>query len=367
MQAYEARPGTLPWLMSVRGYILAALVVALLGPAVATADVSSELSHANGQADALRGQIEHDSAAAAQFQPRLDDLQQRLTGLQSSLDVQQAELATTQDDLRTARMNLVRLRIELAHDRQLLADQLIAQYKDPTPNLVTVVLNAHGFADLIETTRSLSQVAHHNAEITRQVGTAKQQVAGETVRLSGLERQQAAQTAAVLSERDQVAAIREQVLQQQSHYTASRDRARAELAKVQARRDALAKRLSALQAQAGGYSGPVSITGGYSAGAYGFFPAPGTNYTVGDEPEIASRLGALGKALHLHLIGLSGYRTPEHSVEVGGFPNDPHTRGEASDTPGVEGVPEATLNQFGLTRPFGGAAEADHIQLVGSI
>jgi hypothetical protein len=51
---------------------------------------------------------------------------------------------------------------------------------------------------------------------------------------------------------------------------------------------------------------------------------------------------------------------------VGGFPNDPHTRGQASDTPGVEGVPEATLNRFGLTRPFGGAAEANHIQLVGS-
>jgi hypothetical protein len=26
-------------------------------------------------------------------------------------------------------------------------------------------------------------------------------------------------------------------------------------------------------------------------------------------------------------------------------------------------VPEATLRRFGLTRPFGGAREADHIQL----
>jgi Peptidase M15 len=98
-------------------------------------------------------------------------------------------------------------------------------------------------------------------------------------------------------------------------------------------------------------------------GLYGFFPAPGTNYAVGEEPEIAARLDRLGKALHLHLIGISGYRTPQHSVEVGGFANDPHTRGEASDTPGVEGVPEATLLQFGLTRPFPGPAEADHIQL----
>jgi uncharacterized protein YcbK (DUF882 family) len=77
---------------------------------------------------------------------------------------------------------------------------------------------------------------------------------------------------------------------------------------------------------------------------------------------LAARLDALGRALHLHLIGISGYRSPQHSVEVGGFANDPHTQGMASDTPGVEGVPEATLLRFCLTRPFLGAHEADHIQ-----
>jgi len=100
-----------------------------------------------------------------------------------------------------------------------------------------------------------------------------------------------------------------------------------------------------------------------SGGSYGFFPAAGKNYSVGEEPQIAERLDALGRALHLHLIGISGYRTPQHSVAVGGSANDPHTHGEASDTPGVEGVSEATLRRFGLTRPFAGAAEADHIQL----
>lgn len=98
-------------------------------------------------------------------------------------------------------------------------------------------------------------------------------------------------------------------------------------------------------------------------GQYGFFPTSTTNYTHGKEPEIAARLDALGKALHLHLVGLSGYRTPQHSVAVGGYANDPHTRGEAMDTPGVEGVPESVLRRFGLTRPFPGASEADHIQL----
>lgn len=108
--------------------------------------------------------------------------------------------------------------------------------------------------------------------------------------------------------------------------------------------------------------------GAYAPGfASGFFPAPGTNYSVGDEPEIARRLERLAKALGLDLTGISGYRTPQHSVEVGGFANDPHTRGQASDTPGIEGVPESVLERFGLTRPFSGAREADHIQLLGSV
>ena len=101
-------------------------------------------------------------------------------------------------------------------------------------------------------------------------------------------------------------------------------------------------------------------------GPYGFFQAAGTNYSVNQEPIIAARLDQLGKALQLHLIGVSGYRTPQHSVEVGGFADDPHTRGMASDTPGVEGVPESTLEQFCLTRPFPGAHEADHIQEAGT-
>jgi hypothetical protein len=45
------------------------------------------------------------------------------------------------------------------------------------------------------------------------------------------------------------------------------------------------------------------------------------------------------------------------------MPMTPTPWGEASDTPGIEGVPEATLLRFGLTRPFPGPAEADHIQL----
>ncbi len=353
--------------MRLRHAAVLLLACALSGASVAAADVQSQLDQATSGANRLRDQIHQDDQGIQRYQPRLDDLQERLSGLESSLSVQQTQLSAVQGDLRDARERLTRLRLTLKTDRAALSRQLVAQYKDPSPNLVTVVLNARGFKDLLETTRSLSNVARQNAEITKRVGVARTDVAAREHDLEGLERRQAAQTAAVLSERDQVAQIRETVLQRQSKFVQSKTGAKAKLAKLERTRHDLQQRLTDLQAQAAGYSGPVpNITGGYEAhtGTYGFFPAAGTNYSVGDEPTLAAKLDVLGRALHLHLIGLSGYRSPSHSVEVGGFPNDPHTRGEASDTPGVEGVPEATLNRFGLTRPFGGAAEADHIQLV---
>ena len=203
----------------------------------------------------------------------------------------------------------------------------------------------------------MSRVAHEKA-----------QVALEEKRLSEARARQQRVTSALLVERDQVARLQLSVLERERATARDRARKQTQLRKVRRQLAALEARAAAAQRASFAIAAPAGARftgGGFAAhaGNYGFFPAPGTNYSVGEEPEIAARLDALGKALGLHLIGISGYRTPQHSVEVGGFADDPHTRGEASDTPGVEGVPEQTLLRFGLTRPFGGAAEADHIQL----
>jgi hypothetical protein len=175
----------------------------------------------------------------------------------------------------------------------------------------------------------------------------------------------------VLDERDTIAQLRLSIVNRRLATARDRSAKRARLASLQktlSRESAALEREAAAAGTAFGPTGGAAPSGCINApyvphgGEFGFFPAAGTNYAVGEEPVIAARLDALGRALQLHLIGISGYRTPQHSVEVGGFADDPHTRGIASDTPGVEGVPEVTLEQFCLTRPFGGAREADHIQ-----
>ena len=63
----------------------------------------------------------------------------------------------------------------------------------------------------------------------------------------------------------------------------------------------------------------------------GFVADPGTQQTQGQLPVITADLNALAHALGVTIYGISGYRSPAHSVAVGGSANDPHTKGEAED------------------------------------
>ncbi len=113
-----------------------------------------------------------------------------------------------------------------------------------------------------------------------------------------------------------------------------------------------------------------------SSGGPGFVADPGTSQTEGQLPQITTALNALGKALGVTIYGISGYRTPAHSVAVGGYADDPHTKGEAEDI-GVNSllrssaaqISEAALARFGLYRPFDPSDTADntevnHVQLI---
>jgi Peptidase M15 len=108
----------------------------------------------------------------------------------------------------------------------------------------------------------------------------------------------------------------------------------------------------------------------------GFTADPGTSQTEGQLPEITAQLSAVGKALGVTIYGISGYRTPAHSVAVGGYADDPHTKGEAEDI-GVNSllrssaaqISEAELAEFGLYRPFDPSddpnnPEVNHVQLI---
>jgi peptidoglycan hydrolase CwlO-like protein len=335
--------------------------------------LESQISSSQSHEGELRSGIGADTHQIEGFQGNIDDLQTRLDALESSLDTERSLLASLKSQLHAARVHLASLQVTLGRDRKVLVAQLIASYESPPPDIATVVLQAHGFADLIERLDDLQAISRENAGATVHVAEEQKAVTAQATRLATLEASHARETSAVLVQRDEVSQLRLALVDRQLEFIKARDRKSSELGTLQSHKQSLEHELSKLavselaaEGVVNAYTGPVGDFTATPQGEYGFFQASGTDYSVGEEPTLVAHLNALGIALHLHLIGISGYRSPEHSVEVGGFADDPHTRGEASDTPGVEGVPQATLARFGLIRPFPGPAEADHIQLLGS-
>jgi peptidoglycan hydrolase CwlO-like protein len=351
--------------------LLAAVAVAVTGGS-SSASLIDRYQSGQQRASQLRSRLRAENQQIDGFQGSISSLQSRLTVVQSSVTTQEQLLGTVSDELGRARKRLVTLRAEYTHDRQTLAQQLLARYESPPPTIVNVVVDSAGFNDLVNGIRDLTAVERQNVVTTRNVAAARLAVQAQTVRLAKVQARRRRATAAVLAERDDIAQLKVAIVAKEIRAQNAKNTTSDSLSVLHKR---LVHEAAVLDAQAarartlssgGAVAPPAGCTNGPfvpHGGEFGFFQGPGTNYSVNQEPIIAARLDQLGKALQLHLTGISGYRSPEHSVAVGGFANDPHTRGEASDTPGVEGVPESTLNQFCLTRPFGGAAEADHIQL----
>ncbi len=356
---------------------IAAGLLASPGPARASiAAVQQRLSGEQSRNGALRQGIGRDTNEIDTFQGNIDALQSRLGPLDSNLMAQDHQLSGLQSSLSAARARMSALAAQLLAGRHALAAQLIANYENGPPSVAEVILQSQGFVQMLEQVRDVKLLLEGNAQTLRTVAADRRALAAQAARLAPLEASQALATDRAFAQRNEVARLKLAVVQRQLVFVRARDRRSAQLSSLTASEQALNSELAKLALEAAAQDGPLPAgTPGLAGnvppyeshpGPYGFFPAPGTNYTVNEEPELEARLDALGRDLHLTLIGISGYRTPAHSVAVGGFADDPHTRGEASDTPGVEGVPESILAQFGLERPFPGAREADHIQLLGS-
>src|SRR3954465_9676563 len=154
--------------------------------------LTTELSHYSARIQVLRGDI--------------GELQQRQDRVQVSLNAKQAELTQIADRHQVVQDRLTRLRAKLVAGRQLLAQRLVALYKDEQPDMVTVVLEAHGFTDLLDRSDFIQRISDQNEQIVTRVRGLTHQVGVETKRLIGLEAQARTARNQILVQRNQIAA-----------------------------------------------------------------------------------------------------------------------------------------------------------------
>ncbi len=166
------------------------------------------------------------------LQGEISGTQQRLRVVQTELDGARTELLEVRDDLEVARDRLARARAELKQGRQALADRLVELYKADQPDALTVVLEADGFADLLERTEFLERISDQDREIVARVKVLKARAQKSEGLLAKLEdrKQTAAET--ILARRDDIASTRDRLASAQGELRSERNGRRAVLAGV---------------------------------------------------------------------------------------------------------------------------------------
>ena len=200
--------------------IVLALVALALGaaaspPAAAQSetDLRSRIERSREREHALAGAVGRLGELAGRAGREIAIVQGRLAEVEGDLASAEAELASTRDRLFTGRRRLLRLQERHAEGRDLLAAQLVAEYKADPPDIVSIVLDATSWADLIERMVFADRIRERNAEIVARVRDARvrtRHLASTLGRLAATRREAAqaiaARRAALASMRDGLAA-----------------------------------------------------------------------------------------------------------------------------------------------------------------
>jgi hypothetical protein len=221
---------------------VAATILATAGPA--GADLSSRINANANRAEALRAAVASESARIRASSRGLARAQRRLSALRSDTTAQRADLKRVKDEFVRARDRLTRLVNLQRHATDALTANLQTAYRNPAPDIVTVVINAHGFTDLLEKTDFLKRIAHRNAQIMNIARTARAAVKTQTQRLAVMQRREQAIATKLERKLDAAHAVETALLRVREQHLARSNFKRAELRSVQSRLASLRERLA---------------------------------------------------------------------------------------------------------------------------
>ncbi len=238
---------------------LAALLLSSLIPA-SRGDLQSQIDASRSTASSLQSQIAADTSRIQQTAGGLHAAQAQLASVQSELQTREAQLRTVQTELIAARDRLVELENRLQLASAALASNLRANYEGSQPDLVTVILESHGFADLLESVSFLQRIGNQDAQVIGFTRTARAAVARQATALGALENRDRSLTDQVLAQRDQVAALQAALLSQQISQESARSAATSKLNGLNDHLKSLEARAAA-QAAAAAQSGNAGVGG----------------------------------------------------------------------------------------------------------
>ena len=281
-----------PFTDVVRGPLAALILLAVavglsssspVARAASVGQLQHRISAGQGRISSLSGTVRVASGRLGQLDASIATLAGRLSRIQADIAVKSAELDKLRVERVAARTRLGQLETYVAHDQQVLANQLVATYETDTPNLVTVVLSATGFQDLLNRLAFIQRVRKQDVIVVGHVRQARRAVAAQATRLGRLEVRQQTLTMAVVAQRNQLAQTSAGLEQQRSAVARFRATKAGELAGEQTEIGHLQHQLSQIQAEqaalAAQRTAPASAGSGPTSSSSAPAPAVGSGPT----------------------------------------------------------------------------------------
>jgi cell wall-associated NlpC family hydrolase len=219
---------------------VAAIVLGAAGPA--DADLAGRITTKQGRAEALRAAVAAETRRIQSSSRGIVRAQARLRRLQADVTEQQAQLRSVEEALVRARNHLTRLINRQRAATDALRVNLVTAYRNPAPDLVSVVISAHGFTDLLEKADFLKRIARQNARIMDAARTSRVAVAKQTSRLATMQARERSIAERIERRRDSAQSIENALLDERARRLAGRDFKRAALERVQRQLASLRKR-----------------------------------------------------------------------------------------------------------------------------
>jgi peptidoglycan hydrolase CwlO-like protein len=241
--------------------------------------------YAQGQTEAqvqsrtaeLEAAVRAETRRIGRTQQGLDSAQARLNAINSDLAEHRARQARTAKEIAAARDRMVALQNRMRRASDALADNLVTRYQNAPPDLVSVVLRARSFSDLVDSAGFTRRIVDQNARILDGARDSKVEVAREADRLVVLQKRLEKTSKIVSARAVKAATIRDALLRVQGRQLAKRAKSKKSL-------DDLRATIRRLQAQRARDAGSASV-------------GVGTTTTPANAPGVIAKVIAAGNAI----------------------------------------------------------------------
>ncbi len=222
---------------------VAALVVLLLSGVAPAQDLESKLDAKEAKLSKVRERKGVLTTTISRYRQRIERLTDEVAALRAReavvkdrLDAKQAELDAAMAELETAKKHLAVVRARLERALTALRDRLVAMYETGTPDLLSVIVDAGGYEDLVNRTEYLNRIHGLDEAVVTRVRELRNQVKRTVARLRSAKDRIESARDAIAAEEQALASARSAVQQRQSALVdarRSREDALARIAKTE--------------------------------------------------------------------------------------------------------------------------------------